>query len=139
NRRLIAAVAERLVPGGQMLLVGVAPSAWLDTLLATPGLAGEDTPAPRTCEVDDVLHYLRELGATPVQRLNGDDGDDAYLIHATLPAAADASSRPAHCLLVEDAASAALAQRLAAMLERHGHQVSRCHEEPEIGDSVERV
>lgn len=127
SRRLIEALPERLAPGARILLLGVAPSAWLDTLLATPGLDGEgDTPA--ACELDDVTDLLARLGAEQVQPLPLEDEAGAYLVHARLPDTLDASEdvdeAPTNYLLVADDADRTLAERLAADLERRGHRVT---------------
>ncbi|MDR5858499.1 type I polyketide synthase [Halomonas eurihalina] len=133
SRRLIEALPERLAPGARVLLLGVAPSAWLDTLLATPGLDDEqDTPT--ACELDDVTDLLARLGAEQIQSLPLEDEAGAYLVHARLPDTLDASEdvdeAPTDYLLVADGANRALAERLAADLKRRGHRAA-------LGDASE--
>ncbi|WP_275287222.1 type I polyketide synthase [Halomonas elongata] len=127
SRRLIEALPERLAPGARILLLGVAPSAWLDTLLAAPGLDAEGN-APAACELDDVTDLLARLGAEQVQPLPLEDEAGAYLVHARLPDQAsqvdDLDTSPADYLLVIDDTDRALAERLAADLERRGHRVA---------------
>lgn len=126
SRRLIEALPERLAPGARILLLGVAPSAWLDTLLAAPGLDAEGD-APAACELDDVTDLLARLGAEQVQPLPLEDEAGAYLVHARLPDQAgqadDLDTSPADYLLIADDADRTLAERLAADLERRGHRV----------------
>ena len=130
SRRLVDALPQRLAPGASVLLLGVAPSAWIDTLLATPGL--DDTSnRPTACELEDVSAWLSQLGAVDIQPLPLEDDAGAYLIHARLPEAhqagngvpdrestAEASS---DYLLVADEGDTSLAEELAAALERQGH------------------
>lgn len=127
SRRLIEALPERLAPGARILLLGVAPSAWLDTLLATPGLDVEGD-APAACELDDVTDLLARLGAEQVQPLPLEDEAGAYLVHARLPDQAhradDLDATPSDYLLVADDADRTLAERLAADLERRGQRVT---------------
>lgn len=127
SRRLIEALPQRLAPGARVLLLGVAPSAWLDTLLVTPGLDDEHA-APAACELDDVTELLTRLGAEQVQPLPLEDDAGAYLVHARLPdtldAREDVTDSPADYLLVADGSNQALAERLAADLERRGHRAA---------------
>ncbi|MDN3553983.1 SDR family NAD(P)-dependent oxidoreductase [Halomonas almeriensis] len=130
SRRLIEALPARLAPGASVLLLGVAPSAWIDTLLATPGL--DDTSlTPSACEPDDVSQWLEGLGARDIQALPLEDDAGAYLIHARLPEAQEAADgvldresmagTSRDYLLVADEDDTALAEELAATLERQGH------------------
>ncbi|RTR05127.1 type I polyketide synthase [Halomonas nitroreducens] len=124
SRRLLEALPERLAPGASLLLLGLAPSAWLDTLLATPGL-GEDQRPPAACEHEDVVGWLERLGAEDIQPipLEGDTG--AYLLHARLPqAAVSAAPAPRHRLLVSDATCHPRAQALGEALEQQGDPVT---------------
>ncbi|MFG6177349.1 type I polyketide synthase [Halomonas sp. THAF12] len=82
--RLLNAVVGRLAPGAELLLVGIRPSAWLDTLLATPGL-DDDAGPRRATEPDAVIDQLKRLGASDVQHLSPQDEErGAYLLHARL-------------------------------------------------------
>ncbi|WP_069383585.1 type I polyketide synthase [Halomonas caseinilytica] len=130
SRRLIESLPERLAPDARMLLLGVAPSAWLDTLLATPGLTGDGT-TPSACEPDDVTEQLAALGAEDVLSMPLEDEAGAYLIAARLPGEiVETETPPTDYLLIADDEHRALAERLAADLERRGHRAA-------VGDTSE--
>nr|WP_298248446.1 type I polyketide synthase [uncultured Halomonas sp.] len=145
NRRLLQAASRRLAPGAHLLVVGIQPSAWLDTLLATPGLEDHGTLL-QAMEGDDVTAELDALGARHIDRIPlEDDERGAYLIHAQWGQTPHLGSDPDSHLgsdpsadlgsdpqppgsdpvlqLVADAASRPLAERLAAGLTARDHQV----------------
>ncbi|WP_027961822.1 type I polyketide synthase [Halomonas halodenitrificans] len=140
NRRLLQAASRRLAPGAHLLVVGTQPSAWLDTLLATPGLEDHGTLL-QAMESDDVTTELDALGARHIDRIPlEDDERGAYLIHAQWgqtphqgshlesdPQPLGSDPQPLGSdpdfQLVADATSRPLAERLAAGLTAHGHQV----------------
>ncbi|WP_302138317.1 type I polyketide synthase [Halomonas alkalicola] len=127
SRRLLEALPARLAQGAPLLVLGLHPSAWLDTLLATPGL--EDDGAPlRATEPEEVIATLAALGATDLQTLPlGEAGRGAYLIHARMPMAEAAPAVPActrRYRLVADAAGRGIAEPLAAALRARGHDVA---------------
>ncbi|MBB3230180.1 type I polyketide synthase [Halomonas stenophila] len=124
-RRLLDVLPQRLAPGAQLLLLGLHPSTWLDTLLATPGLEDNGTPLYAT-ELADVMAQLEALGATDLQPIPlEEDARGAYLLHARMPAATTPAAAPPPpgwiFQLVTDDASRPLAERLTAGLEDRGH------------------
>ncbi|MDI5933040.1 type I polyketide synthase [Halomonas kalidii] len=122
NRRLLDALPARLAPGAQLLLLGLHPSAWLDTLLATPGLHDGGTTLHAT-ELAEVMARLEALGATDLQSVPlEEEGRGAYLLHARLPGqpAPPLATPPLAYQLIADGASHGLAERLAAALEARG-------------------
>lgn len=80
TRQLIEALPAQLAPGAQVMLIGIAPSRWLDDLLATPGI---DQTA---LEQDTLIGWLNDLSfvvSAPVALEESDSG--AYLLHAHFP------------------------------------------------------
>ncbi|GAB2721285.1 type I polyketide synthase [Halomonas garicola] len=123
SRQLIVRLPELLAPGAQLMVLGSHPHAWLDAVLATPGI---DQAPP---ELATVSEWLRQSGMTvaaPVPLENGDTG--MYLLQAQLPEAtpdlpADAAE-PGHYLLCADAPRAGEAEQLAQALRRRGASAS---------------
>ncbi|WP_447955834.1 type I polyketide synthase [Vreelandella sp. EE7] len=108
TRALIEALPERLAPDAQLLVVGVNPSRWLDDVLATPGL----NAAP--VEQAHLVEWLSAQGfeLSPAIALEEDDGG-AYMLHGRAtgtPAAA--SSVVTRHIIVTDAATRPLGERL---------------------------
>ncbi len=118
TRQLIEALPEQLAPGAQVMLIGIAPSRWLDDLLATPGI---DQTA---LEQDTLISWLNDQGfvvSAPMALEESDSG--AYLLHAHYPlAAADDESNTAQRrhLVVADHNSEALAANLVEALQSQG-------------------
>ncbi|CAM3378391.1 type I polyketide synthase [Halomonas lysinitropha] len=132
SRRLLESLAPRLAPGGQLLVLGIQPSAWLDTLLATPGLEDDGARLEAT-EQADVIAELEALGAEDIQALPLEgEAPGVYLIHARWAPAQPAERTPVEpnqdtapaIQLVTDAAHRELARRLAAGLQARGRQAT---------------
>ncbi|MDT0510283.1 MULTISPECIES: type I polyketide synthase [unclassified Halomonas] len=130
NRRLLQATAQRLAPGAQLLVVGTQPSAWLDILLATPGLEDEGVLL-QAMERDDVIAELAALGAGNIEQIPlEDDERGAYLVHAQwhqdpqqdLGSTLGESVETVSYQLIADDTGHSLAERLAAGLAARGHQ-----------------
>ncbi|MGM0694298.1 MAG: SDR family NAD(P)-dependent oxidoreductase [Pseudomonadota bacterium] len=125
NRRLLQALAARLAPDARLLVLGIQPSAWLDTLLATPGLEDEGGLLLAS-ERDAVIAELEALGAGEIApiALEGDERG-AYLIHARWQQArspdAQAPAPAGTFQLIADAATRPLAEQLATGLTQRGH------------------
>ncbi|WP_404416512.1 SDR family NAD(P)-dependent oxidoreductase [Vreelandella aquamarina] len=119
--QLLETLPALLVPGAQVLLLGIQPSRWLDDLLATPGI---ERPV---LEPAMLSQWLTDAGwlATPATALEGND-NGAYLIHATALGSSDvletARPRRRH-LLVTDQPEDPLALSLLAALERRQEAV----------------
>lgn len=135
---LLDALPRHLAANADILLIGVRPSVWLDTLLATPGL-GHDGQPLRACEPEAVIAQLERLGAESPQLipLEDDDSRGSYLIHARLPGVIDSPAPPANqvgfYLLVDDS-SAALGERLAEALRQQGEHVSLVDNQESLGE-----
>ncbi|MDQ7727306.1 type I polyketide synthase [Halomonas sp. SpR8] len=120
TRQLIEALPAQLAPGAQVMLVGIAPSRWLDDLLATPGI--DQTPL----EQDTLVGWLNDQGfvvSSPMKLEESDSG--AYLLHAHYPldtpsVDAVASSTQRRHLVVADQHSEALAAKLVEALQQLG-------------------
>ncbi|WP_447044928.1 type I polyketide synthase [Vreelandella sp. H-I2] len=123
TRQLIEALPAQLAPGAQVMLVGIAPSRWLDDLLATPGI---DQTA---LEQDTVIGWLNDQGfvvSAPMALEENDSG--AYLLHAHYPlditatdTATSAANAPQRChLVVADNNSETLAINLVEALQALG-------------------
>lgn len=127
NRRLLQALPQRLAPGAQLLLVGTRPSAWLDALLAAPGLDDSGTPL-HAAGPEWVLHELDALGAGDIGLLPLEDDDRGlYLIHARWESQRQATASPeaqAPFTLLADSHTQELAERLAAALRERGRHVT---------------
>ncbi|MCH4564689.1 SDR family NAD(P)-dependent oxidoreductase [Halomonas sp. EGI 63088] len=128
NRRLLEALTTRLAPGAQLLLLGVHPGAWLDTLLATPGLEDDGPPLLAT-EQAEAIATLERFGATHIQPIPlEDETRGAYLIHAQWGQTpqqnlgSDPTGDLGTVQLVADAGTRPLADRLAAGLIERGQQ-----------------
>jgi len=133
SRRLLQALTPRLAPGAHLLVLSIQPSAWLDALLATPGLENDCSLLLPT-ESDAVIAELEALGTEDIERiaLEG-DARGAYLIHARwtanggqppisqTPVSQNEGLSSSHSIqLVADDDSRALAQRLASDLAKRG-------------------
>ncbi|MGE6608508.1 type I polyketide synthase [Halomonas sp. NPDC076908] len=118
TRQLIEALPRQLAPGAQLMLVGIAPSRWLDDVLAIPGI---DQTA---LEQDTLISWLNNQGfvvSAPMALEESDSG--AYLLHAHYPmdTAATVSTASLRChLVVADHSSEALAANLAEALQSLG-------------------
>ncbi|WP_235041874.1 type I polyketide synthase [Vreelandella profundi] len=118
TRQLIEALPAQLAPGAQLMLVGIAPSRWLDDLLATPGI---DQTA---LEQDTLIGWLNDQGfvvSAPIAL--EESGSGAYLLHAHYPetsAAAVSTATSRRHLVVADSASETLAARLVETLQQLG-------------------
>ncbi|QFU01713.1 Erythronolide synthase, modules 3 and 4 [Halomonas sp. THAF5a] len=125
SRRLLEALPERLAPDASLLLVGLTPSAWLDALLATPGLGDEGEPAAGACEREDVIAWLERLGAEEVYPLPLEGETGAYLVHARLPGEPRVEPYALrHRLLVADETQRSLALSLQEALIAQGDNVT---------------
>ncbi len=128
NRRLLQALPQRLAPGAQLLLVGTRPSAWLDALLATPGLDDDGTPLLAS-DPEQILRELDALGASDIGLLPLESDDRGlYLIHAswgqTHITALEGNEGLSPIVLLADDASHNLADRLASELATRGLRVT---------------
>ncbi|MFS8175523.1 type I polyketide synthase [Vreelandella titanicae] len=118
TRQLIEALPAQLAPGAQVMLIGIAPSRWLDDLLATPGI---DQTA---LEQETLIGWLNDQGfvvSTPMALEESESG--AYLLHAHYPFdTATSTSNPAQRrhLVVADDHSEALATSLVEALQSLG-------------------
>ena len=118
TRQLIEALPEQLAPGAQVMLIGIAPSRWLDDLLATPGI---DQTA---LEQDTLISWLNDQGfvvSAPMALEESDSG--AYLLHAHYPletAASTSNTAQRRHLVVADHNSEALAANLVEALQSQG-------------------
>lgn len=119
SHRLIEALPAQLAPGAQVMVISIAPSRWLDDVLATPGID------QNALEQDTLVEWLNELGfvVSPPMALEESDSG-AYLLHAhypleTTPADRSASAQRRH-LVVADQASEVLAAQLAEALQQLG-------------------
>ncbi|MGO3223862.1 MAG: SDR family NAD(P)-dependent oxidoreductase [Halomonas sp.] len=128
TRQLIEALPAQLAPGAQVMLVGIAPSRWLDDLLATPGI---DQSA---LEQDTLIGWLNDQGfvvSSPMELEESDNG--AYLLHAyypldtpldapldTLSVDTAASTARRRHVVVADQQSEALAAKLVEALQQQG-------------------
>ncbi|WP_300273093.1 type I polyketide synthase [Halomonas sp.] len=126
SRDLLHALTPRLAPGARLLVLGIQPSAWLDALLATPGLEDDGTLLLPT-ESDAVIAELKALGASDIERIAlEDDERGAYLIHACWgqtpqqSLGSDPSEKLATYQLIADEATLPLADQLAAGLAERG-------------------
>lgn len=125
SRRLLQSLAPRLANGARLLVLGIQPSAWLDALLATPGLEDDGTLLLPT-ESDAVIAELKALGASDIERIALEDDDrGAYLIHAQwacnrgqTPIKKNEGLSPIK--LIADDATRPLAEQLAAGLAERG-------------------
>ena len=137
NRRLLEALPERLAPDAQVLLLGVHPSAWLDLLLATPGLHDEGVTLHAT-EQAEVIAQLERLGARDILSIPlEEERRGAYLLHARL----GNRRKPAvvaqgHYRLVADAATRPLAAQLAAGLMERGQSACVIDDAALVSDSA---
>ncbi|WP_027967632.1 type I polyketide synthase [Halomonas halocynthiae] len=144
--RLLRALPQRLAPGAQLLLIGTHPSAWLDALLATPGLhddqhSGAGTPLLATSP-SAVVDELKRLGASNIEQLSlGDAGRGLYLLQASWPEvteaaqaeiAADAETKAGTATtplqILVDEPSRALGERLISALSARGGSAVLCSE-----------
>jgi acyl transferase domain-containing protein/NADPH:quinone reductase-like Zn-dependent oxidoreductase/acyl carrier protein len=118
TRQLIEALPAQLAPGAQIMLIGIAPSRWLDALLATPGI---DQTA---LEQDTLIGWLNDQGfvvSAPMALEESDSG--AYLLHAHYPidtTAAPSSASQRRHLVVADQHSEALAASLVEAMQPLG-------------------
>ncbi len=118
TRQLIEALPAQLAPGAQVMLIGIAPSRWLDDLLTTPGI---DQTA---LEQETLISWLNDQGfmvSDPMALEESDSG--AYLLHAHYPLAAvedAASTAQRRHLVVADHDSEALAAQLVEALQSQG-------------------
>ena len=118
TRQLIEALPAQLAPGAQLMLIGIAPSRWLDDLLATPGI---DQTA---LEQDTLISWLNDQGfivSAPIEL--EESGSGAYLLHAHYPeksveTISNATSR--RHLVVADSASETVAAGLIEALQQLG-------------------
>ncbi|MBT2787336.1 MULTISPECIES: type I polyketide synthase [unclassified Halomonas] len=120
TRQLIEVLPAQLAPGAQVMLIGIAPSRWLDDLLATPGI---DQTA---LEQETLIGWLNDQGfvvSAPMALEESDSG--AYLLHAHYPfdtpsaETADSAARRRH-LVLADHSSEALAAKLVEALQQRG-------------------
>ena len=127
SRRLLEALARRLAPGAQLLLVGTHPSAWLDALLAAPGLDDGGTPL-YAGGPEQIMAELDALGASDLGLIPLESDDRGlYLIHARWegqPLATASPEAQASVTLLADSQASALAERLAAALRERGRHVT---------------
>ncbi|WP_311944959.1 type I polyketide synthase [Halomonas piscis] len=124
SRQLIARLPELLAPGAQLTVLGSHPHAWLDAVLATPGI--EQTP-PDAAAVSEWLQQGGMTVAAPVPLEDTDTG--MYLLQAQMPdTAPDAppasAAAAAHYLIDAGAAPSAEAEQLAEALRRRGADVT---------------
>jgi len=116
TRQLIEALPEQLAPGAQVMLIGIAPSRWLDDLLATPGI---DQTA---LEQDTLISWLNDQGfvvSAPMALEESNSG--AYLLHAHYPletAASTSNTAQRRHLVVADHNSETLAANLVEVLQQ---------------------
>lgn len=131
NRRLFQALPQRLVPGAQLLLVGTRPSAWLDALLATPGLDDDGTPLYAS-DPEQLMGELDVLGASDIGLLPLEGNNRGlYLIHARWGSrnqAVASLEAQAPITLLADRHTQELAERLAAALRERGRPVTLARE-----------
>ena len=117
TRQLIEALPAQLAPGAQVMLIGIAPSRWLDDLLATPGI---DQTA---LEQATLIGWLNDQGfvvSMPMALEESESG--AYLLHAHYPLAADEDESTVtqrRHLVVADQNNEALAATLVEALQSH--------------------
>ncbi|QOR37452.1 SDR family NAD(P)-dependent oxidoreductase [Billgrantia diversa] len=127
SRQLLQAVIERLAPGSQLLVLGVHPSAWLDALLATPGLEDEGSLLS-AIDQDEVVAQLNALGLAEVHRLPLEEEATrgAYLLYAQLPQSEThaVTTQASDYQLIADEATLVQARQIADGLERLGHHAS---------------
>lgn len=135
TRQLIDALPAQLAPGAHIMMVAIAPSRWLDDVLATPGI---DQTA---LEQETLGKWLSAQGFSVSAPMALEDGaSGAYLLHAQVPATSTGEetaelSETLPCqLIVTDQANEALAQRLSeALSARHAPVVVKHGESaPEI-------
>ena len=118
TRQLIEALPEQLAPGAQVMLISIAPSRWLDDLLATPGI---DQTA---LEQETLIGWLNDQGfmvSEPMALEESDNG--AYLLHAHYPfetAAGTSNTAQRRHLVVADHNSETLAANLVEALQQLG-------------------
>ncbi|MBS3667102.1 type I polyketide synthase [Vreelandella boliviensis] len=115
TRQLIEALPAQLAPGAQVMLIGIAPSRWLDDLLATPGI---DQTA---LEQEALIGWLNDQGfmvSEPMALEESESG--AYLLHAHYPfdtATSASNTAQRRHLVVADDHSEALAVSLVEALQ----------------------
>ncbi|OWV29285.1 type I polyketide synthase [Halomonas campaniensis] len=115
TRQLIEALPAQLAPGAQVMLIGIAPSRWLDDLLATPGI---DQTA---LEQEALIGWLNDQGfmvSEPMALEESESG--AYLLHAHYPfdtATSASNTAQRRHLVVADDHSEALAASLVEALQ----------------------
>ncbi|MGP9765432.1 type I polyketide synthase [Halomonas sp. AOP13-D3-9] len=116
TRQLIEALPGQLAPGAQVMLIGIAPSCWLDDLLATPGI---DQTA---LEQDSLIGWLNDQGFVVSEPMVLEESNSgAYLLHAHYPfdtAASASNTAQRRHLVVADQHSEALATRLVEALQQ---------------------
>ena len=118
TRQLIEALPAQLAPGAQVMLIGIAPSRWLDDLLATPGI---DQTA---LEQEALIGWLNDQGfmvSEPMALEESESG--AYLLHAHYPfdtATSASNTAQRRHLVVADDHSEALAASLVEALQSLG-------------------
>lgn len=126
TRALIEALPARLAPGAQLLCIGVSPSRWLDDALATRGVDGVPVEQAQLAE------WLATQGfelSPPIALEEGEHG--AYLLHAQwVVQETVAAPAPRRQLILTDAASHDLGERLHAALDGHARLV-QCDDEPD--------
>ncbi|MGP9665154.1 SDR family NAD(P)-dependent oxidoreductase [Halomonas sp. AOP22-C1-8] len=124
TRQLIEALPAQLAPGAHLMVMGIAPSQWLDDVLATPGI---DQAALEHSTLSDWLSAQGFMVSAPIELEESSAG--AYLLHAQLPLAsvtsqADESLANTPCqLIITDPTNEALAARLAKALTTHQAKV----------------
>ena len=115
TRQLIEALPAQLSPGAQVMLIGIAPSRWLDDLLTTPGI--DQT----VLEQETLIGWLNDQGfmvSDPIPLEESTSG--AYLLHAHYPfdtATSASNTAQRRHLVVADQHSEALAARLVEALQ----------------------
>lgn len=118
TRQLIEALPAQLAPGAQVMLIGIAPSRWLDDLLAMPGI---DQTA---LEQEALIGWLNDQGfmvSEPMALEESESG--AYLLHAHYPfdtATSASNTAQRRHLVVADDHSEALAANLVEALQSLG-------------------
>ena len=116
TRQLIETLPAQLAPGAHIMVVAIAPSRWLDDVLATPGI---DQTA---LEQETLSEWLSAQGfsvSAPIELEEGLNG--AYLLHAQVPVSstAEKTEHPVAMpcqLIVTDQANEVLAARLSEAL-----------------------
>jgi len=121
---LLKALPQHMAPGGQVLLLGVHATAWLDLMLTATGELTGQSAAPLP-DHGQITSWLQALGYQDIQTIELDDPDSGtYVIQARLAAAAATPAPERHSwLLVADTQDMTLATGLAERLASANQQV----------------